>query len=134
VLIYVDSVILIYLLDAVGPFHLRARGRITALESAGDLTAVSDLSRLECRVKPLGTGDAATLARFDAYFARTGIRVLPLPSTVFERATLLRAAFNFKLADSLHLAAAILAGCDRFLTNDARLSRCTDVPVEVLPP
>jgi predicted nucleic acid-binding protein len=37
------------------------------------------------------------------------------------------------LADSLHLAAAVEGGCDRFLTNDARLSRFPDIPVEVLP-
>jgi len=38
-----------------------------------------------------------------------------------------------KLADSLHLAAAVESGCDRFLTNDARLSAFTAIPVEVLP-
>jgi hypothetical protein len=32
----------------------------------------------------------------------------------------------------LHLAAAIEGGCDRLLTNDYRLSRCTDIAVEVL--
>jgi hypothetical protein len=37
------------------------------------------------------------------------------------------------LADSLHLAAAVEAGCDRFLTNDTRLSAFTALPVEVLP-
>jgi hypothetical protein len=33
----------------------------------------------------------------------------------------------------LHLAAAIEAGCDRFLTNDNRLTTFPDLPVEVLP-
>jgi hypothetical protein len=31
------------------------------------------------------------------------------------------------------LAAAAESGCDRFLTNDTRLSAFTDIPVEVLP-
>jgi len=52
---------------------------------------------------------------------------------VFDRATVIRATNNFKLADSLHLAAAVEAGCDRFLTNDNRLSVFTDIAVEVLP-
>ncbi len=45
----------------------------------------------------------------------------------------MRADLGFKTPDALHLAAAIEGGCDRFLTNDARLSRCTDIAVEVLP-
>ena len=39
----------------------------------------------------------------------------------------------FVLGDSLHLAAAIESGCNRFLTNDRRLNKCTDITVELLP-
>jgi predicted nucleic acid-binding protein len=133
-LIYCDSVILIYLLDYTGPFQIRARAYIAALQARGDLMAVSDLSRLECRVKPIRTGDAASLAQFDGFFMRPDVRRLPLTTPVYDRATLLRAAHNFKLADALHLATAIEGGCDRFLTDDLRLSRCTDITIEVLPP
>jgi predicted nucleic acid-binding protein len=131
--IYCDSVILIYLLDTVGPFHVHAEARVTALRAAGDRAVVSDLSRLECRVKPLRSGDATSLAQFDAFFARADVEFVPLPSAVYERATVLRAVYNFKLGDALHLAAAIESGCDRFLTNDTRLSRCPDIPIEILP-
>jgi len=37
------------------------------------------------------------------------------------------------LVDSIHLAAAIEFGCDRFLTNDARLSNFPEIAVEILP-
>jgi hypothetical protein len=47
---------------------------------------------------------------------------------VFDRATAIRAAHNFKLGESRHLAAAAEAGCDRFLTNDDRLSAFPDIP------
>lgn len=132
-LIYFDSVIAIYLLDHTGSFQSRAAARLVALETAGDRIAVSDLTRLECRVKPLARGDAVKLAGFDAFFTRPGVFKVPLTTAVYERATLLRATYNFKLADSLHLAAAIENGCDKLLTNDTRLSRCTDITVEVLP-
>src|SRR4051794_16608583 len=132
-LIYFDSVIVIYLFDHTGPFNLRALSRLTALQAAGDQTAVGDLSRLECRVKPIQLGDAAKLAVYDAFFARPDVRLVPITTAVFDRATLIRATHNFKLADALHLAAAGEAGCDRFLTNDARLSSFPDLPVEVLP-
>jgi predicted nucleic acid-binding protein len=131
--VYLDSVILIYLFDHTGPFNLRATSRLAALVTAGDAIAVSDLSRLECRVRPIRLGDAAKLSVFDAFFARSDVELVPITTAVFDRATRLRATHNFKLGDSLHLAAAIEPGCDRFLTNDGRLSRCTDIAVEVLP-
>jgi predicted nucleic acid-binding protein len=59
--------------------------------------------------------------------------MVPITTAVFDRATRIRAAHKFRLGDSLHLAAAVESGCDRFLTNDSRLSACTDIPVEVLP-
>ena len=65
-LIYCDSVILIYYLDAAGSFNARAVARLSALAAAGDQIAVSDLTRLECRVHPLRRGDLPVLARFDA--------------------------------------------------------------------
>jgi uncharacterized protein len=132
-LIYCDSMILIYLLDTVGPFNVRAVARLAAIRAAGYTAAFSDLTRLECRVKPLKLGARKTLADLDAFFNHPDVRLVPITTAVFERATLIRAAHNFKLADSLHLAAAVEAGCDRFLTNDARLSAFTDIAVEVLP-
>jgi predicted nucleic acid-binding protein len=131
--IYCDSVILMYYFDYSGPFNVRAANRLAALAAASDQLAVSDLVRLECRVKPVKDGDATKLATYDAFFARPDVRLVPITSATFDRATLLRAKHNFKLADSLHLAAAIEASCDRFLTNDARLSRCKDISIEVLP-
>jgi uncharacterized protein len=132
-LIYFDSVIIIYLIDHTGSFQSRAAGRLAAMTAAGDQIAVSDLTRLECRVRPIAAADAVKLAGFDAFFARPDVVKVGLSTPVCDRATLLRATYNFKLADSLHLAAAIESGSVRFLTNDARLSRCTDITVEVLP-
>jgi predicted nucleic acid-binding protein len=129
--IYCDSVILIYFFEGAPAFQARAAARLSTLGS-GDRIAVSDLTRLECRLKPLRLGDAATLALYDGLFARSDVIVVPITTAVFDQATLLRANWNFKLADSLHLAAAVEARCDRFLTNDTRLSAFTGIPVEVL--
>lgn len=133
-LIYFDSMVLIYLLDAVGPWKGRAAARIASMSAAGGTIALSDLTRLECRVQPLRLNATKTLTDMDVFFRRTDVHFLPISSAVFDRATTIRAAFNFKLADSLHLAAAVEAGCDRFLTNDARLSAFSDIAIELLPP
>jgi uncharacterized protein len=132
-LIYCDSVILIYFLDSVGPFNVRSVARMAAMHAAGGVPAFSDLTRLECRVKPLKLGAKTALADFDAFFNHPGVRLIPITTAVFDLATSIRAAHNFKLADSLHLAAAVEGGCERFLTNDNRLTGFSDIPVEVLP-
>jgi predicted nucleic acid-binding protein len=132
-LIYCDSMILMYFIDHTGPFNVRASNRLTTLWAAGDRIAVSHLVRLECRVQPIRNGDAARLAFYDAFFSRPDVDVVPITSAVFDRATVIRAAHKFQLGDSLHLAAAVEGGCDRFLTNDARLAAFTAIPVEVLP-
>ncbi|HUY35097.1 MAG TPA: hypothetical protein VMV69_20275 [Pirellulales bacterium] len=67
-LIYCDSVVLIYFLDTVGPFNVRAVARMAAAHAAGDVASFSDLTRLECRVKPLKLGATTTLADFQAFF------------------------------------------------------------------
>lgn len=131
--IYCDSVILIYFFDHTGPFNIRAAQRFAQLLVAEDRIAISDLVRLEYRVKPLKEGETIRLIEFDRFCSRSDVELVVISSAVFERATEIRAAFNFRLGDSLHLAAAVEAGCDRFLTNDTRLSAFTDIDVEVLP-
>ena len=112
---------------------MRAANRLAALRAAADTIAVSDLSRLECRVGPMRRLDAAVLAVFDQFFALPDVRVVSLDTAVYDRATAIRAAYGFKTVDAIHLAAGVEAKCDSFLTNDARLSRFPDITVGVLP-
>lgn len=132
-LIYCDSGILMYYFDHVGSFNVRATNRLAALLAVGDRIAISDLVRLEYRVKPLKDANTLKLSIFDAFCARPEVVLVPITTAVFDRATTIRATHNFKLADALHLAAAVEANCDRFLTNDTRLSAFTGITVEVLP-
>lgn len=132
-LIYCDSVVLIYFFDHIGRFNVRATNRLSALAAAKDRIAISQLVRLEYRVAPLRNNDAVKLAIFDTFCARPDVQFSPITTAVFDRATTIRANYNFKLGDSLHLAAAVEGACDLFLTNDNRLSRFTDIAVEVLP-
>jgi uncharacterized protein len=132
-LVYCDSVIVIYWLDHVGPYQVRSNQRMMMLQSAADKIAISDLTRLECRVGPLKRKDGAAIAAFDRFFSRSDLWLLPMTSAVFDRAAILRASLGFKTPDALHLAVAIEGGCDRFLTNDSRLSLCADIVVEMLP-
>jgi predicted nucleic acid-binding protein len=132
-LIYLDSVICIYAVEGSPSFQARARARLAAMQAAGDQPALSDLNWLECRVKPIRLGDAVALADMETFLTASDVTRVPMPTAVYERACRIRAIHNFRLADALHLAAAIEGNCGAFLTNDLRLSSFSDLPVEVLP-
>jgi uncharacterized protein len=132
-LIYCDSVILIYYFDHVGSLQTRAADRLAALHAAKDQVAVSDMVRMECRVMPIRQSDKAKLDLFDNFFDSPDVVQVALTKAAFDRATHIRAQHKYKTIDSINLAAAVERGCARFLTNDARLKNFPDISVEILP-
>ncbi len=132
-LVYLDSVICVYAIDGQPPFRARAVNRLAALRAAGDRPAISDLTWLECRVRPTRRNQSLALADMEAFLTASDIARLPMATAVYERACRIQAFHNLKLADSLHLAAAIEGGCGLVLTNDFRWSRFPDIAVEILP-
>ena len=132
-MVYLDSVILVYFFDHSGEFLQRAARRLATLRAAGDGIAVSDLVRMECRMDPLRHRDAKRLARFDTFFARDDVDKIPITTAVFDRATQIRAIHGYKAIDALNLATAVEGGCEVFLTNDLKLRSISGLTVEVLP-
>jgi predicted nucleic acid-binding protein len=108
---------------------------VDARLSGQDVVRVaSELTRLECRVKPLREANAAVRRDFDEYFAEAVEEVVALTRAVMDRATAIRAQLDFKVRDAIHLAAAIESDCDPMLTNDQRLKRFTGLAIEVVRP
>lgn len=129
----VDSSALIYLVE--GRPELRQRV-IEALDPVlrtrtGRLLA-SRLARLECRVRPLRLGNHDLLTRYDQLFAAARLDLMDVGQHIVDVATDLRAAHGFKTPDAIHLATAVVAKADQFVTGDADLARCTVVPVWVI--
>jgi predicted nucleic acid-binding protein len=127
--IYLDSAPIIYLVEQVDPF---AYALETHLVGPDTVQVCSDLTRLECRVKPMRDGQDQLLVAFDRYFADIISEVFPLSRKVIDQATILRARYGFKTPDCIHLGAAIVNNCDLFLTNDHRLRQCSDITVETV--
>src|SRR6266508_6207621 len=88
-----------------------------ASEAAVELIA-SDLTRMECRVKPIRDRDADLLRDFDQFFETIVSALVPLTREVIDLATEIRAESGLRTPDAIHLAAARSAACDSFLTND----------------
>jgi predicted nucleic acid-binding protein len=93
---------------------------------------VSDLVRMECRVRSLAAEDVQGLADFDDFFASEKVQVVPITAAICDRAAAIRAKHRFRPLDALHLAAANEHGCQRFLTQDLRLENFSDIAIEAL--
>jgi uncharacterized protein len=126
---YLDAAPIIYLIEQSQPFATAIRSKLAAL---GVVPITSELARLEYRVKPMRDGNQALLQDFDDYFANTIAEIFPLTRDVVDLATEIRAQYNFKTSDSLHLAAAVISNRDVFLTNDQRLIRFTGINIETI--
>jgi uncharacterized protein len=129
--VYLDACCFIYLVEGEASWRSAIEARLRGLDATARILT-SQLSRLECRTKPMRDGAAALLGRYDALFAANRIDVLDLTASVVDRATDLRAKYAFKAPDALHLATAIDGGSVAFWTGDAALARCVEIPVVVL--
>lgn len=128
--VYLDSAVIIYLVEEIEPFLSQSRLKL-AVPNQERIT--SELTRMEVRIKPLRNGETELVQAFDSYLDTACAEVVILSRETLEKAAELRAKYVWlKTPDAIHLAAAIESGCDAFLTNDLRLERCTEIEVEVL--
>jgi predicted nucleic acid-binding protein len=129
--LYLDSATTIYAVEQVAPYAAVVDARL----ADPDLVIVtSELTRLECRVKPLRDGNSELLEDFDDYFEDVIEIIVPLSREVVDAATGIRARYGFKVPDAVHLAAAVQSRCEVFLTNDHRLRRFAEIAIEVVEP
>jgi uncharacterized protein len=126
---YLDACCFIYVTEGAPAWRAAVEARLRTLPATSGLVT-SRISRLECRSKPMRDRDAVLLARYDTSFANA--RIVEVTAAIIERATELRARYGFRSPDAIHLATAIDARVDVFLTGDASLARCTEVAVDVL--
>ena len=132
---FLDASALIYLVEGAEPFASRVRQDLSDLGRRHPATviALSRLTWLECRVRPLREADAEVLETFDGFFARPDFRWVELSSQVIELATQIRARTAVKTPDALQAACCLQLGADHlFFTGDAAFRKVAGLRVKVL--
>ena len=104
--IYLDACYIIYLLEGTEEFQKKAKEKF--LEYVDEKSIVY------------------------SFFSSTGFQFIPISEEVIDTATDLRATYNFKTPDSIHLASAISVNADIFLTGDGKLKACSEIKVDSL--
>lgn len=132
---FFDASALIYLIEGSEPFAGRVRAQLAALAEAHPEmgAAVSRLSWLECRVRPMKHNDTAVLELFDAFFARPDLVWVELDRDVVELATAIRVRHGLRTPDALQAACCLQLGPDHLLlTGDTSFQRVHGLNVAVL--
>lgn len=116
-----DADVLIY---AAAPGHPLGR-RVRRLFPAGPTSRTGEVAGIgsvllipELLSKPLRDGADAELEALATLLGRLDLR--PVDDAVAQLAASLGAAYRLRAADAVHLATAVAAGADRFITNNAR--------------
>jgi predicted nucleic acid-binding protein len=121
--IYLDACAIIYFVETISPFHAAVVSRLMRLQSdPNSRLLTSRLSCLECRISPIRRNDKELLATYDSLFSTSRLILIEISEAVIEQATALRANHGFKTPGAIHLASAIEAKADLFLTGDASLA------------
>ena len=117
--VYLDSNIVITILEYTVPLNRPQKRFIDALET-GQLTGVSShLTLAECLVKPMReSNEQAIEAVLQFLENQEHVELLPVSRDILVKAAEIRAVSGTKLPDAIHLASAVAAGCQTFLSDD----------------
>ena len=131
--LYVDSAPLIYYVEE-NMRYVHILDQLFEQTSARAIALYSSTITLaEVLVGPLKTGDLARVKEYLEvleYSGRYSLR--PVSSEIAHSAAELRAQYNLRTPDAVHVATAKDAECDAFLTNDNAFKRVTDLRVLTL--
>ncbi len=129
----VDAMLFVYHFEDNPEFGSRAAEIFQGAEDGRHQLVTSVLSLMEVLVIPKRHGMTTLAQRYREIFESfPNLKVLPIDEAIVETASDLRAKYNLRTPDSLHLATAIRGGADAFLSNDKALQRVNEISVHLL--
>lgn len=117
--VYLDSNIVITILEHIAPLSPSQKQFIDALET-GKISGVSShLTLAECLVKPMRESNEQVIEAVLQFLENQDhVELLPVSRDILVKAAEIRAVTSTKLPDAIHLASAMAAGCQTFLSDD----------------
>jgi predicted nucleic acid-binding protein len=120
--VYFDTNIVIYILERPPLYERQVSLLLEALAEDGFEAVTGEITIAEVLAGAAKAGGETAIGRCIAFFESEDIVSLhPVTRDAFYRAGLVRAALSVSAPDAIHMATAIEAKCEIFLTNDRRL-------------
>ncbi len=129
-LLGVDSMLFVYHFEGSTEFGPSANALLEAAELGKCRLVASVLALLEILVVPkrMGRGDLCRRYR-DLLESFPNLDFHELDGDIAERAAELRARYDLRTPDAIHLATALAAGADTFASEDKRLRKVKELKV-----
>ncbi|HXU44101.1 MAG TPA: type II toxin-antitoxin system VapC family toxin [Thermoanaerobaculia bacterium] len=129
-LLGVDSMAFVYHFEGNAEHGPAASALLAAAEEGRCRLAASTLALLEILVVPkrMGQGDLCRRYR-DLLESFPNLDFHPLDADIAETAAELRARYDLRTPDSIHLATALVQGAGAFASEDRRLRRVKEIDV-----
>jgi len=131
--LYTETAPLIYYVEENPTYVAKMDAIIEAIEDRPIEAVSSVITLTEVLTRPVKLGNARLEREYrDILLHSGGFRLLTITARIAESAAALRARYNLRTPDALHVAASIDARCDAFLKNDTGIKRVTEITVLVL--
>lgn len=131
-MIFLDACVIIYWVEIAEPYYGKFVDKLHDIRTQYGLLpfAVSHLSLLECRVKPVREKNKDLLKRYQQFFAAQDLNLVALTPAVLEVATQLRAQHHLPTPDAIQAASALsISDPIIFLTGDSGFKKVPNLNV-----
>lgn len=128
--IFIDTSPYIYYLEKNPQYSDKVKKFFMESYNSGKEFVTSTITVEEYAIVPYRENNKKLLHDFDMLLEDTGTVLLDITKPIAKKAAEIRANYSqFKAMDALQLAAAVISGCNVFLTNDKQLRQCTEIKV-----
>lgn len=136
--VYLDTNIFIYFLECNTQFFPAVEPVMKALNAGDFWGCTGEVTIAETMVGPYRLNNELLISTTRDFFNSTNVfTILPHSRAIFDRAAQLRAWDRMKFIDAIHVATAMEASCDFFITNDKAIRsnpKLSVVQLDVLQP
>lgn len=128
--LFLDACVIIYFVEMAEPYHKKFSNQLKSIRKKYQSVTflASELSLLECRVKPMRENNEELLERYQQFFCAKDLLLIPLTPPIIEKAAQLQAFLNLRTPDALQAASALSVDDEAlFVTNNRGFNKVPEL-------
>lgn len=129
-IIGVDTCIFAYVFSENPEFFEISKKILEEIEKGKTIGVFSAIGMIELLTGPKRLGDFKLAEQYKILLSHfPNLKIINLTEAIIDRASDLRARYQLRTPDSIHLATAIESGAKQFFTNDKALKKVKEIEV-----